>query len=277
MSLIEKEMPDFGYELEFFGVRDGNKIFNASTILSAGEYYTTKIFSERQFIADGTAFECLGRFDYCRSHNDGNFYQYAFWELRRIIDRLFGKGIFSGHNLTPLFSPVVSTEQGYEFLDVRDIYASEKEMRNAYSGKHWMVEKKDEDRKVTVRTAGFHIHIAFPKWCEKYLFLQNRKSPLADEFIKDLDKIYDEFIPQTPEEILRNEKFANKGDYRLKYFPAANGYADFTTIEYRQFSSSFILLEKKLRNIIFEKIRLLTNSYVDKLREYDKLHLAING
>lgn len=277
MNLIEKEQPDFGFELEFFGIRGKNKVFNASTILPAGEYYTAKYLNERQFIADGTAFECLGRFDYCRNGNDGNFYQYAFWGLDYTINYLFEKGIFSGYNLKPLFSPVVSVQQGYKFLDVRNIYASEKEMRNAYSGKKWMVEKKEEDRKVTVRTAGFHIHIAFPKWCEKYLFLQNRKSPLADEFIKDLDKIYDELIPQTPEEVLRNEKFANKGDYRLKYFPAANGYADFTTIEYRQFSSSFILLEKELRNLILEKIRLLTNSYVDKLREYDKLHLVINS
>lgn len=112
------------------------------------------------------------------------------------------------------------------------IYASNKTIQNAYTKMSMVQDKKEEDGKVTKRTAGLHIHLELND--NKLLKLPH----FTNNLIKALDEIYygnyHSAIFQSAG-YMQREEMTPRGWYRLK--TQENGV---NTIEYRQLTTKML-------------------------------------
>jgi len=279
---------DYGFELEFFAADFKNKkVFNATKLIEKHnklDYF--KEFGPENFIltdpsvpnnhnlihspkfdiiSDGTVFEVV-TLDTVYDFQD---WLYGFGKIKNIFDQ-------SIHYVGKLFdvacltNALLSKDQGWQFIDPGVVYSSNKMINNAYTGEWTWADKKEETEKnkeVSFRAAGFHIHIAFPEKVAPIIFKGQYAPKLCNELVKQLDEIYDKYFPNnfSINEELRNSLYATKGNYRLKYHN--HGFhRDFTTLEYRQFSSEFMLLPEKLQKEILIEFDKVVQKFVKNIK-----------
>jgi hypothetical protein len=305
---------DFGFECEFFAVnKQDKKVYNASYLISKIFDICTDIYnkgadtkliqkaSSRLFgyylsprnpvllsnpchdlIADGTVFEIVGKQSYqywyvgagtfkdydCINRNynkDIDFY-------RSYVEKMF--------NVSTLLTPYISQEDGWEFVNPGWQFSGEKVTINAYTGKGLVDSKKDSNKNVSFRTAGFHIHIRFrEKEDEDKMFKgyavkevyggwEITSPTLCNELIKELDSAYSLYISylsneDRDKEILRASKYATLGNYRIKDH---KGYSrGYKTLEYRQFSSVFFKLTPGQQESIMAKFNEIIIEFLNKI------------
>jgi hypothetical protein len=274
---------DFGFEIEIFACdQKDKKIFNAvklikdylhvekltpnfygnPTLITIPNYYS--------IISDGTPFEIVGIKKACeesmiRKEAAPSINIYLN-NVRQYLKILFG--------VDTLLTPFADNKE-YEFIDPGTVYSSGKHIHNAYTGRSRHDKKKEPiDKLVSFRTAGFHIHIRFKnKESEEKMFKGVYAPHKCNELIKELDKVYDNYFPKVfasnPElfkkEKLRNEQFAIKGDYRIKFHN--HGQLDsFSTLEYRQFSAAFFTLEESIQSEILHDFAATCRKFVKQLK-----------
>lgn len=289
---------NYGFEIEFFaGSTEKHTINNASHLIKKHQkigllnlqpyeidpcplLLTTNNFD---IIADGTAFEIVGKRLACEGSMLGLNQESAALvinksldNIRNYIERLF--------NTTTILLLYVD-EPNWKFLNPGNRYSSGKQKFNAYSGDNYYEDKKDDVlTQVTFRSAGFHIHIKFDEGIDDIMFHGMYAPEKCNELIQKLDEeVYKKYFPSSLDcaspdlhselyelEKLRTEKYAKLGDYRIKFHnkPRLNNKLGYSTLEYRQFSSAFFLLNNTLQKEILHDfantVKKFTNSLKNK-------------
>lgn len=178
-----------------------------------------------------------------------------------VMERLAAVEALKGLTLldTPLIRegrPVTGTTSPIHFIEPGPTYSSEKLMRNAYTGKDWRSEKKDDPTTVTMRTAGLHIHwsvatlggsTADQAALSKAIFAPDHR--LTDGLIKVMDGVYTAQFGTalSPESRERVADYQPLGDYRIKDSGTESG---LSTLEYRQLDASMARDPKELNRFV---------------------------
>lgn len=130
-----------------------------------------------------------------------------------------------------------------------NVFASEKEVYNAYTGDKFLQQKKEENKLVTVRTTGLHLHFEF----KDETIIENQSQ--TDLIVRELDKIlYNYYKPFLGFGYTEREKeFQKKGLYRIK--KQLNG---IKTLEYRQLTPK-MLNNKQVMGFILQADNVIHN------------------
>lgn len=272
---------NYGFEIELFGTK-GKKVFNAEKLIKNKILKDFRLDLLSKFdrgtsdqnvllkgypfnlISDGTAFEIVGTKTACEPSMLGGEaakeINYNLCLVRNYLSALF--------KIDTSTLPYVSKSDGWEFVEPGSVFCSEKKNHNAYTNKWWYGKKKESGEDVTFRSAGFHIHIRFDTPVANKMFEGMYCPPLCNELIIELDKVYNQYFPNClvsknliKQENLRNEKFAKLGTYRIKYHPQ-----NFSTLEYRQFSSAFFLLGLDAQKQILHDFASTVRKFTNKLK-----------
>lgn len=238
---------DIGIEREFFisspqryhsilnAKEEMRKLFGFSIDQNDG-YSGIPIGNWYDLVTDGTALELRGFFrtsDLCSSSGYGQFIK-GFYK-----DSLSKIGLLEKYWIH--FNSLISTADrspfpSYTFDNPNNVFCSEKEVHCAYTGKSWHQEKKDEDKKVTTRTAGLHVHFSFAETFKQYdeILFKKGNEHLIYGLVKLWDKLYKQFFHLTEEDRERIDQYQPFGIFRIKNRYTKSG---LHTIEYRQPSS----------------------------------------
>lgn len=247
---------DVGIELEFFLVREGT-VYNASKIMedilgfSINQNYDNAggldLGSRSVLRTDGTACELqLSPYPYCEYTIGGKF---------KLIDKVKPLA-----NYVKCFLPFLKQGELLNgaktvFDSAGPIFSSGKPMRNAYTSKITIPDKK-EGGEVSIRTAGLHLHFSlssaaiFDHVRHKFneTVLSEGGTTHSDRLIKQLDSLYNDSIAPNNGALskLRCEQYQKLGDYRIKYDTITKN----PTFEYRQLDACLYHTPKKLGQFI---------------------------
>ena len=202
----------------------------------------------------------------CEFHDlvtDGTAMEYrSFYKLRSLkdlngiltVNKIWGSFPFLNKNRLKysnyygkqsIFIASVSDDKNKDdvvFLNVGKTFASQKLQRNAYTKECKYTEKKFDEKDVTVRTAGSHIHFSFGgEISHEKKLIENLNHKVfnindythTDELVKIFDKLYLELFREDQYTKLRREMYQELGVYRLKFDTITGN----PSLEYRQLSA----------------------------------------
>jgi len=242
---------DIGIEQEFFispkyemscilnSKEEMKKIFGFSVDQNDG-YKGIQIDNCCDLVSDGTVMEVRGFFpihSYLPSESLKNAEK-----IKEAIKKChFVNGFYHNHEAyvesgQPIYN---GSKSVYKFDNPNNTFSSEKLVRDAYTGKEWYQEKK-EDAKVTVRTAGLHVHFSLQnlyKDADQLLFDKERRYHV-DNLVKLFDKIYKQYFHIQASMQKRIDFYQPFGLYRIKDKEQTK--SGLHSIEYRQPASAQI-------------------------------------
>ena len=235
-----KSFKSIGIETELFLTRcDGIKttVFNASKELEkllgfninpVGFWADKKAFLQisdnSTLTTDGTPVEYATHWECSNSPHVTEYY------LKKHLDEInkVNSSLLRGYTID--WGCFAKASNFVIFDSPNNIYATQKLMRNAYTGQEFTVDKKEENKAVTVRTAGLHLHFELKN--------HDIHSPrITDEIIKLIDTIYYSYYAMGEESYARSQRDLSqiKGNYRIKEHNRR-----LKTLEYRQLIPSML-------------------------------------
>lgn len=201
------------------------------------------MFDNTALVTDGTAFEL----HFLRDCSIFCFESTGFTMVGQSLDtiktllRLDEDHIF-------IFDPFLTNkDENIVFENTGSIFRSEKRCRDAYTGKSFYVEKKDDPYSlVTMRTAGLHFHFSLydydERLCNKvndFIFGKNKAGTKhSDYIVRNLDELVKNLgLIQSEKSQQRMDEYQKFGTYRIKESGTRYGYP---TLEYRQLDSQML-------------------------------------
>lgn len=247
---------DIGIEQEFFLSKTHGVIYNASKLLEDSLGFSIdqnrhdsgeiKIDNNLSLRTDGTCAELqyfLPAYQFTKSSVEAMWNIFNKTKIVQDIGRCFFPYVENGDK--GLYRPPGAM---YHFDSVGDVYASNKTIRNAYTGLVYDGKKPEEGKKVTFRTAGIHVHFSLSNGVgyfghpaksreevNQVLFLRNDYTH-TDAIIKLFDECYDYCYGKYQDNLvtLREKNYQPRGHYRLKFDTKTKN----PTIEYRQLAAN---------------------------------------
>ena len=199
---------------------------NAATEGGKGGSLFIHNFGNQTLTTDGTPVEFSCFLDVGGKNWNGSGLHYLIDTHSHWINRI-GNSLLKDFKLND--SACFESSHYVKFNNPHAAYASNKTIHNAYTGESFIQDEKEEDKEVTRRTAGLHIHFELNK--SRYGNPVTEKS-ITDKIIKSFDDIYyNNYFSSTFQSIgyERRDALTPKGLYRIKN--QANGVI---TLEYRQ-------------------------------------------
>ena len=249
--MINLPIWDVGFELEVFLTDGKSGVYNANKVMTdrlgfsidqnssmTGEIKPCKDYTLK---TDGTPIEL----QWFREYNGGSLD--AEWvKTLQAIKPLNGLTLSTVPYLKTGDDQSLAYKVPVHFIDPGTIYASGKTIYNAYTGGFTYSAKKEGPTKVTIRTAGLHLHFSISKKlfekAEKFddkLFGEKGKygamnNKTTDLLVRTLDDIYTNTIRSgayfSSQARLRENFYQTLGNYRIK----CDTITGLRTIEYRQ-------------------------------------------
>lgn len=177
-------------------------------------------------VTDGTAMEYRGFFPVIQGSNN-NFGNIAETIKRHISSLKFLEDYRIRDDIAVVQSPL------FTFQEPNNIFASEKECFDAYTGERIYQQKKEEVKEVTLRTAGLHIHFSLRDNCVNDVFDRENRVH-ANTLVRIFDEIFKTFFHLTNYDKKRIEVYQKYGIYRIR--SGARTKREKPTLEYRQLS-----------------------------------------
>lgn len=184
-----------------------------------------KINQNCDIVTDGTAMEYRGFFP--RRWNNEGFNHIP----QTIKEQIKGLKFLEDYRIHDEYSLVESP--AYTFNEPNNVFASEKTCYNAYTGESFLQEKKEDDKAVTLRTAGLHIHFSFLGNCVDGIIDQNNRTH-SDALVRIFDEIFKIFFYLDNCDKKRIEVYQKYGTYRIR--DSKSTQTGKPTLEYRQLS-----------------------------------------